>query len=100
LYECQRSFLDVCVLAIDFALEVVPDTLKKVLEKTNLTKDEVDYFYTSWNNYGFLIPINEVSTEKYLRVKPPKTGIQSTMSIASDYLIDNVIEAIKTQTPI
>lgn len=64
------------------------------------SKDEVDYFYTSWNNYGFLIPINEVSTEKYLRVKPPKTGIQSTMSIASDYLIDNVIEAIKTQTPI
>lgn len=28
----------------DFALEVVPDTLKKVLGKTNLTKDEIDYF--------------------------------------------------------
>lgn len=64
------------------------------------SEKEVDYFYTSWKGYGFLIPIDEVSTEKYLRVKQPKTGIQSTMSIASDYLIDNVIQAIKTQTPI
>ena len=28
----------------DFALEVVPDTLEKVLTKSNLKKDEVDYF--------------------------------------------------------
>lgn len=68
--------------------------------KYTYSEKEVDYFYTSWKEYGFLIPINEVSTEKYLRVKPPKNGIQSTMSIASDYLIDNVIQSITTQTPI
>ena len=68
--------------------------------KYTYSENEVDYFYTSWKEYGFLIPINEVSTEKYLRVKPPKNGIQSTMSIASDYLIDNVIQSITTQTPI
>lgn len=68
--------------------------------KYTYSEKEVDYFYTSWKEYGFLIPINEVSTEKYLRVKPPKNGIQSTMSIASDYLIDNVIQSIITQTPI
>lgn len=62
--------------------------------------NEVDYFYTSWKEYGFLIPIQEVSTEKYLRVDIPKNGIQSTMSIASDYLIDNVLESIKNNTPI
>ena len=64
------------------------------------SEKEVDYFYTSWKEYGFLIPINEVSTGKCLRIKPPKNGIQSTMSIASDYLIDNVIQSIITQTPI
>ena len=68
--------------------------------KYTYSENEVDYFYTSWKEYGFLIPINEVSTEKYLRVKPPKNGIQSTMSIASDYLMDNVIQSITTQTPI
>ena len=68
--------------------------------KYTYSENEVDYFYTSWKEYGFLIPINEVSTEKYLRIKPPKNGIQSTMSIASDYLMDNVIQSILTQTPI
>ena len=68
--------------------------------KYTYSENEVDYFYTSWKEYGFLIPINEVSTGKCLRIKPPKNGIQSTMSIASDYLIDNVIQSIITQTPI
>ena len=59
------------------------------------SEEEIDYFYTSWENYGFLIPVSEVSTSKYLRVASPKQGIQETMSIAADYLIDNVIIAIK-----
>ena len=64
------------------------------------SENEVDYFYTSWKEYGFLIPIQEVSTKKYLRVNIPRNGIQNTMSIASDYLIDNVLESIKNNTPL
>ena len=64
------------------------------------SKNEVDYFYTSWNNYGFLIPIDETSTTKYLRVKYPKNGIQESMSIAYDYLIDYVIDSIINHTNI
>lgn len=64
------------------------------------SKNEIDYFYTSWNNYSFLIPIEEVSTTKQLRVKEPKNGIQETMSIAADYLLDNVINSILNKTPI
>lgn len=64
------------------------------------SKDEIDYFYTSWNNYSFLIPIEEVSTAKQLRVKEPKNGIQESMSIAADYLLDNVINSILNKTPI
>ena len=64
------------------------------------TEDEVDYFYTSWNGYSFLIPIQETSTAKYLRVKKPLSGVQETMSIGSDYLIDNVINSIKENSPI
>ena len=68
--------------------------------KYTYSKEEIDYFYTSWKNYGFLIPVEETSTAKYLRVDVPKKGIQSTMSIASDYLIDNVIESIINNQPI
>ena len=63
-------------------------------------KKEIDYFYTSWNNYSFLIPVEEVSSIKYLRVKKPKNGILGTMCIASDYLLDNVINSIIDETPI
>lgn len=64
------------------------------------TKDEIDYFYTSWNDYGFLIPVNEVSTVKHLRIKEPKKGVTENMSIAYDYLIDNVLLSIQNKTQI
>ena len=63
-------------------------------KKYTYSKDEIDFFYTYWENYGFLVPVEECSTSKYLRMKKPQNGIQETMSIAADYLIDNVIEAI------
>lgn len=68
--------------------------------KYSYSKEEIDYFYTSWKQYGFLIPVEETSTTKYLRVDIPKQGIQSTMSIASDYLIDNVINSIINNKPL
>lgn len=64
------------------------------------SKDEIDYFYTSWKDYSFLIPVEEVSTSKYLRIKEPKQGIQESMSIAADYLFDNVLQAIINNIPI
>lgn len=64
------------------------------------SKNEIDYFYTSWKQYGFLIPVEETSTGKYLRVDIPKQGVQSSMSIAADYLIDNVIKSIINDLPI
>lgn len=68
--------------------------------KYKYSKNEIDYFFTSWKNYSFLIPVEEVSTSKYLRVAQPKCGVQETMSIASDYLIDNVLDSIVNNTPI
>jgi len=59
------------------------------------TEDEIDYFYTCWENYGFLIPIKDALTAtKCLRIKQPKKGVQKTMGIASDYLLDKVLISI------
>ena len=56
------------------------------------SKEEIDYFYTYWEGNHFLIPVEETSQgTKSLRLK---------MSIASDYLIDNVIKSIIDGTPI
>lgn len=75
-------------------------TNTKKTTRYSYSKEEIDYFYTSWKEYSFLIPVEEASTEKYLRVEAPKTGVQQTMSIASDYLLDNVIIAIQNNEPI
>lgn len=72
----------------------------KEIKKYKYTSDEIDFFYTAWNKYSFLIPVNEVSLSKVLRVEIPKSGIQSQMNVAHDYLIDNVINSIANNTPI
>lgn len=97
--QCKAStFNEIEGVIIMHALRQTTNTKGTI--KYAYSKNEIDYFYTSWNNYGFLIPVEEVSTAKYLRVKEPKNGIQETMSIASDYLLDNVINSILNKNPI
>lgn len=64
------------------------------------TKEEIDYFYTHFNGYDFLIPVEETSTAKILRLLPPKNNQIEQVNIASDYLLDNVLESIINETPI
>ena len=64
------------------------------------TKDEIDYFYTHFNGYDFLIPVEEVSTAKILRFQPPKNNQIEQINIASDYLLDNVLNSIINEAPI
>lgn len=64
------------------------------------SKNEIDYFYTHFDGYDFLIPVEETSTAKILRLKPPKNNQLEQINIAADYLLDNVIDSILTQTPI
>lgn len=75
-------------------------TNTKKTTRYKYTTEEIDYFFTSWKEYRFLIPVKEVSTEKSLRITEPKQGIQAQMSIASDYLFDNVLDAMKSNEEI
>lgn len=64
------------------------------------TKEDIDYFYTYFNGYDFLIPVEETSTNKILRLKPPKNNQIEQINIANDYLLDNVLDSIKNEVPI
>lgn len=69
--------------------------------KNKYTKDEIDFFYTHYKGYDFLIPVEDTDTvEKILRITAPKNGQYESVSAASDYLMDNVIESIINNTPI
>lgn len=64
------------------------------------TKEEIDYFYTHFNGYDFLIPVEETSTSKILRFQLPKNNQVEQINVASDYLLDNVLNSIINETPI
>ena len=55
-------------------------------------ESEIDYFYTYFNNQGYLIPVTECSARKTLRF----TSINKNKNIcwASDYEIEKVIEEV------
>lgn len=38
------------------------------------TKEEIDYFATSFNGKVYLVPVEECGYEKALRLEPPKNG--------------------------
>lgn len=59
---------------------------------TRYTSDEIDYFATFWEGQCYLVPINETSTEKTLRFKPPKNGQIKGISFAKDYKVQEVLK--------
>lgn len=56
-------------------------------------ENEIDFFATFYNSECYLIPWSECSTEKRLRLKPPKNKQTKGVSFLSDY---NAVERIKT----
>lgn len=62
--------------------------------QTNLqreyTKDEIDYFYTYYNEKSYLIKVEETSSEKTLRFSNPQK--LSNISLAEDYELEVVLK--------
>ena len=49
------------------------------------TKNDIDYFVTHYQGVNYLIPVEECSTEKVLRVLPPKNGQIKGVSFLKNY---------------
>lgn len=58
------------------------------------TKEQIDYFMTSYNGQCYLIPVEETSTEKRLRFTPPKNGQLKGVSFAKDYELEKMVKII------
>lgn len=70
---------------------VCSTTNTKETVRHRYTEDDIDYFCTSFLDNVYIVPVNECSTSKTLRLAPPKSG-QLTYNRAEDYLIENVIK--------
>ena len=67
-------------------------TYKRTLTGTNCkyTKEQIDYFATYYLGEVYLIPVEECSTAKTLRLAPPANG-QTRYNKAEDYKFENVL---------
>ena len=58
------------------------------------TPDEIDFFMTEKNGNFYLVPVEGNTSQKTLRLVPPKTGQKTGFSLAKDYLFEEVIKTI------
>lgn len=97
--QCKSSYYNEKQNCIQFSgMRSTTNTKRTIRYK--YTKDEIDYFYTFFKDYDFLIPVEEVSSQKFLRLQAPQNNQFEDISIAHDYLLDNVLNSIKDGSPI
>ena len=67
-------------------------TGRRTVKHSLYTSDEIDYFATFWEGKCYLVPVNECSTEKALRLN--KDIIHSNWNYAEDYLAEEVLTTL------
>ena len=55
------------------------------------TKQEIDYFYTNYENQSYLIPVEECSVEKRLWFDTPENGQTKGISFAKNYELEKIL---------
>ena len=77
--------------AITFSCRSTRSTTQENISR-RYTKDEIDYFYTYYNNKSYLIPVEECSTVKTLRFISSSSNQKDKISFASDYEIKTILQ--------
>lgn len=69
----------------------------KGVSNVKYTKDDIDYFATYWENKCYLIPVEECSTQKNLRLIDSKSGQVKGISYAKNYELSIQLSKIKEE---
>jgi len=55
------------------------------------TSNDIDYFATCWEDNVYLIPVEECSTTKSLRITPKTNKTPPNVNMAEDYLVEKIL---------
>ena len=58
------------------------------------TKDEIDYFSTFYKGKCYLVPVEECSIEKTLRIVPPKSGRLQGVTFLENQELSEVLKSL------
>lgn len=88
--QCKKSRWMDNKKSISFsACSQTTNTQKTV--KHSYTSKDIDYFATCWEDNVYLIPVEECSTSKSLRMAPKEKNTPSSVNMAEDYLVENIL---------
>lgn len=62
--------------------------------KQKYKENEIDFFATFYKGQCYLVPLKECSSEKILRIKPPKNNQRIGVSFLEDYTAEEVISRL------
>lgn len=62
--------------------------------RTKYSSDEIDYFATSYEGKCYLVPVEQCSLEKTLRIIPPKNNQIKGISFLKDYELSEVLKTL------
>lgn len=55
------------------------------------TSGQIDYFATCWEDKVYLIPVDECSSSKSLRITPKTEKTPASVNMAEDYLVEKIL---------
>lgn len=58
------------------------------------SKEQIDFFVTHFEGKNYLVPVEECSTEKTLRILPPKNGQIKGVSFLENYVDEEVLKRL------
>ena len=82
------------VVAIKFKTCRQSGNCSKTFTRTKYTKEEIDFFATSYNKKCYLVPVEECSVEKTLRLIPPKSGRLQGISFLENQELSEVLKSL------
>ena len=82
------------VVAVKFKTVRQSGSNASIHTRTKYTKDEIDYFSTSYCGKCYLVPVEQCSNEKNLRIIPPKNGQTKGISFLENYELSEVLKTL------
>lgn len=88
--QCKKSHWIDDKKSISFQTCSQTTNTKKTTRHLYTAKD-IDYFATCWEDNVYLIPVEECSTSKSLRIAPREESTPNNVNMAEDYLVENIL---------
>lgn len=82
------------VVAVKFKTVRQSGSNASIHTRTKYTKEEIDYFSTSYEGKCYLVPVEQCSNEKILRIEPPKNGQTKGISFLENYELSEVLKTL------